>query len=157
MLVDLTKGRQARIDRKDWPIVKKFKWCTTINGTQAYAKAYAGGGRKNPQFVYLHHVIVGKPKKGLVVDHVNGDGLDNRRKNLRIIPWRLNTLGKKVLRSNNTSGYTGVSWVSRSKKWKAQIRSLGRMMTLGEFKDKMMAVKAYQAAAKKEFGIYAKL
>lgn len=157
MLVELTQGKCAVIDKDDLKLIANFKWCVTRNSTQDYAKAYVDGGRKNPRFIYLHHLIVGKPKKGFVIDHINGNGLDNRRKNLRVISHRENTLGKKILRSDNKSGFTGISWNKRDRKWRAQIKTLEGSKNLGSFEKKSDAIKARKSAAKKYYGIYAKL
>jgi hypothetical protein len=67
---------------------------------------------------------------GLEVDHINMDGLDNRRANLRICTHQENNLNKKISR-NNTSGYKGVSWDKWHKKWRSYISVNGKMIRLG--------------------------
>ena len=89
----------------------------------------------------LHRVIL-NAKKGQVVDHIDGNGLNNRRGNLRITSHTGNCVHKIGLASNNTSGYRGVYWHNRAKKWTVQIMIYGRKINLGYYTDKQLAIKA---------------
>ncbi|MFA6118161.1 MAG: HNH endonuclease [Sphingomonas sp.] len=90
------------------------------------------------------------------IDHINGNGLDNRRSNLRGATQRQNlqNAGRRV---DNTSGFKGVYYSQASKKWAAQIRYEGKQKYLGLFHDARDAAKAYNAAALKYFGAFARL
>ena len=94
--------------------------------------------------------------KGMATDHINGDGLDNRKQNLRICTHAEN-LRNRRLGKNNTSGYKGVSWHKLHKLWYAHISHNKKLMSLGYFKDKEEAAKAYDRKAIELFGEFAKL
>lgn len=110
-------------------------------------------GRSSTQL--LHRFLLGAPK-GKEVDHINGDRLDNRRRNLRITSLRLNRVNQK-LRTDNTSGYKGVTWDKEQKNWKAQVSVMYRNKFLGYFTSKEEAALAYNRKAKELYGEYARL
>lgn len=89
----------------------------------------------------------------LYVDHINGDTLDNRRCNLRYATNQQNQANSK-LKSNNTSGYKGVTWDPVNKKWVAQIMFNRKNIKLGRFKNKLKAHQAYVSAGTRLFGEY---
>jgi hypothetical protein len=90
------------------------------------------------------------------VDHINGDGLDNRRANTRACTHAQNNMNKGIGK-NNTSGYKGVIWNARLNKWVAQIGYKYRGYNLGLFVCKHDAAAAYNKAATEFFGEFAKL
>jgi len=99
------------------------------------------------------------PPKGVVVDHINGDSLDCRRANMRICTNVENVRNSRK-RSDNTSGYKGVSIDKETrlkKRWRAYINYKGKRMCLGRHMTKEDAAKAYNVAAKKYFGEFARL
>lgn len=89
------------------------------------------------------------------IDHLNGDRDDNRLCNLRLATSAQNARNASI-RKDNSSGFKGVGWHSRSKKWIARIRVNGQIINLGSFDDPSVAGSAYDAAAVKHFGEYAK-
>lgn len=111
----------------------------TIKNCYIEWSVYLGkiNGKYRNTTIKLHRFITNCPK-GLVVDHINRNPADNRRSNLRICTQFENNKN----RSNNTSGITGVTWHSRSKKWRATIKKNGKQYELGEFKDKDKAIQA---------------
>lgn len=149
--VELTKGKFALVDDKDFPALSLMSWHHSRHKTSDYAKAWDGS-----RLVYMHHEVIGKPKKGFVVDHINGNGLDNRRRNLRIVTQGQNIQGARG-HTDGSSGIKGVSWDKPRKKWVAQIHVKGKHVYLGRFQDKVNAERAYKMAAKKYFGVHAKL
>lgn len=80
-LIPLTKGYSAIVSPEDYGRLSAFKWCASVK--RAGGVYGVSGGRANRQS--LHHAVIGKPPEGLVVDHINGNTLDNRRENLRFV------------------------------------------------------------------------
>lgn len=120
-----------------------------------YARAYRGisiNGKKST--ISMSREIMKCPP-GMVVDHINGDTLDNQRKNLRICTIGENNRNSQV--EKNRTGYKGVSWNKGGKKWMVQIAPNRTKMYLGCFTDPQKAAMAYNEAAKKYFGEFAKL
>lgn len=110
--------------------------------------------------VYLHQVILErilgrKLEKGEIPDHINGDGLDNRRENIRLATTSQNIANSK-LRSTNTSGYRGVSFNKAKGKYMACIEHKGKAHNLGYYNNPEEAHEAYKARAKEIFGEFAK-
>jgi len=100
--------------------------------------------------------IIVNPFKDKQIDHINHNTLDNRKENLRIVTGSQNGMNQK-LHKNNTSGYKGVHWFIYSKRWMAYIRLNSRKIHLGYFNSKIEAAYAYNYAALKYFGKFAKL
>lgn len=117
------------------------------------------GTRKNSIVVLLHHVILvrilGREiQKGEMPDHINGNGLDNRRENLRLATSAQNNMNKSK-QTNNHSGYKGVVFHKQSGKWRARIYVDGKQKSLGLFATPELAHRAYYQAAIEYFGDFA--
>lgn len=136
-------GLYLLVDEADFDIVSPFSW---FLGSHGYACS-----KQNT--VLAHRLILDNPS-GKEIDHINGDKLDCRRTNLRIVTRQQNSLNK-AKHKDNTSGYKGVHWFKRDKKWQAQICNAGKRYHLGYYKDIREAAKAYNNAAKKLHGNYA--
>jgi len=104
--------------------------------------------------VSMHRQIM-NPPEGMVVDHINNNGLDNRKANLRIVTHRQNCLNSRPKIKNTTSRYKGVCWEKESKKWRALITHKGRRISIGRFKNEIDAAFAYDKVAKELNGQYA--
>lgn len=147
-----SRGGFAIIDDGDYELVSKRKWHMVSRG---YVKSnhYAGGGKANQmtETVSLHRFIM-HPPTGVVVDHVNGDKLDNRRSNLRLCSQKNNTRNAK-LSKRNTSGYKGVFWASHANLWRVRVGN----KHVGYFKNKIEGAKAYNKVAQELFGDFARL
>ena len=144
--IPLTKGKFTVVDPDDFETLSKCKWHVTKNGNTFYAKRNAPT-RKNTTPIYMHRCIIKVPP-GHVVDHINHNGLDNRKANLRPATRAQNNRHSKK-RRNTSSKYKGVNWYSREKRFVAKITTDGNTVTLGYFKDEIQAAKAYDKAAKK--------
>jgi hypothetical protein len=148
-IIPLTQGRYAIVDDCDWlPLMLMGKWC--------YSEGYAV--RCSPK-VKMHRAILelaGHDLTGLDVDHKSGEGLDNRIVNLRPATHAENVANSRK-RSDSTSGFKGVSYFKRTRKWRVQIRVKGKQTHVGYFTDKIEAAKAYDAAALTHFGEFARL
>ena len=156
------------IDEEDWDRVKKYKWNVRVRPNTNYVRANipnpeggfrnrprkdgSPGGTKRESTLSMHRFIMDAPK-GMQVDHINGNGLDNRKCNLRICTKSDNAKNRR-LNKNSKSGFKGVS-PRKSKKspWVAQIS--GRL--IGYYDDPEEAAKAYDEEAKKEYGEFARL
>lgn len=131
-----------------WSIVKK---------TDQITRFYAMRAR---DFTYLHKLILIAPK-GHVIDHANGDTLDNRFSNLRIATTAQNNMNR--CRSQTYKGkalsskYKGVSWDKSRNKWIVHVSVNNRQKYLGRFVDEIEAAKAYNKAAKQHYGEFARL
>lgn len=101
------------------------------------------------------HRIVMNAGKGKVIDHINGNGLDNQKKNLRECTHAENCKNMGQYASN-TSGYKGVSWNKCRGMWQAYIKDNGKQRHLGYFPDVIQAAKAYNKASKKYYGKFGK-
>ena len=141
------KGKYfAIVDDVDFDYLNQWKWCFHSN--------YAAG-RKQGKYTAMHTLIMNTPR-GREVDHINGNGLDNRQENLRIVNRGQNRMNCKKSKNNN-SGYKGVGWFEKAKKWRAQIQFNKKRIHLGVFNNPMKAAKFYDKKAKELFGEYAKL
>lgn len=133
------------VDKDDFYKIKEFKWSLHSTGC---ARAKIEG-----RDVRMHHVLLDFEYKysGIEVDHINRNPLDNRKKNLRLVPHYINALNRD-LQNNNTSGYRGVVADRSRKKWTAAIKVRGHSYHLGSFVNKEDAAIAYNEAALKYNG-----
>ncbi len=150
--VPLTKGYEAVIDAVDVPLVAGFNWCANKDKHVVYAIRTDLSGVKR-RGTSIHRTILGEPA-GMCVDHIDRDGLNNRRANLRVATPEQNRHNSKML-CTNTSGLKGVHWRDDQKKWRAQITVAGKKKNLGYFPTKEEAHAAYCKASQElhgEFG-----
>jgi hypothetical protein len=141
----LAKGKVALVDDEDYVEVIKYKWWLDSD----YVRGWVNGNQTR-----LHNFIMGE-NDGMEVDHINRNGLDNRRCNLRFVTRSQNSMNRDA-NKNGTSKYKGVRLL-RQKYWTAQIKLKGKNIHLGNFKSELLAAEAYDKAAKKYFGEYARL
>jgi hypothetical protein len=145
------------IDATDRDLVSGYRWRPLIGHN---GKVYAYTTRRGVT-IYLHRLVASTPK-GLETDHVNGDGLDNRRSNLRTATCPLNSANSwKPARPDgaaHTSRFKGVSWDKARNKWQSKINTHGTgTRNLGRYLSEEDAAQAYDAAAFAAWGDYARL
>jgi len=155
--IPLTQGKYAIVDPDDYKRLNKHKWHVyrgrkTFYAARSYRKK---DGRKS--ILPMHRQILKVPD-GLLVDHINQNGLDNRKANLRPATAAQNIINRAKYKNRNYgSKYKGVIWHRRYKCWQAQIKTNCKLIYLGSFKDEVEAAKAYDEAAKKYHGEFASL
>jgi hypothetical protein len=152
--ITLTRGYEAVIDAADVPLVDRWNWCAAVTPRSVYAKR-KGERDGEPATIYLHRAILAVPAD-LEADHINCDGLDNRRVNLRQATPAQNSRNSRRPRVNS-SGLKGVSWSKRDRKWQAHINVNGVGQALGQFDTATAAHAAYCRAAIRHHGDFARL
>lgn len=138
-------GRVALVDEEDYVLVSPWRWRAQLDtsGT-VYARARIKG------FLAMHRLILDAP----LVDHINGNGLDNRRANLRAATKRQNKGNSRKTIGHQTSRFKGVHLLP-SGKWRARIVSHGMTTHLGVFADEAAAARAFDGAARARYGEFA--
>lgn len=149
--VALTQGKMTLVDTADLNIVAPYKWYCS-NG-YAIASIWTADG--NCRRIYLHRLVLGLADPRIHADHINGDGLDNRRTNLRRATRHQN-MANQTLSRRNTSGYKGVSKYPRTPAYRATITANGKRRHLGFFATPEAAARAYDRAAVELHGEYAR-
>jgi len=149
----LTQNRVVLVDSDDFERLSKHKWYYHHTG---YAvRNFTDPLTKKRNTVFLHREVLGV-KKGEYIDHINLDKLNCTKLNLRLTTYHLNNHNKNP-QKNNTSGYRGVHLRKDSGKWRAYIVVNRLRHHLGSFIKREDAITAYNNAALKYYGEYAKL
>lgn len=151
--VQLTQGKVSIVDNEDYERISQHKW---------YARKRANGDyyaeRHLPNYGSVQQLatfILGTPL-GVIVDHINGDTLDNRRCNIRKAT-KLQNMHNQRGHRDSSSHYKGVSWEERRNRWLARICVNYRPIFLGYYDTELDAAKAYNEAARKYHGTFARL
>jgi len=144
--IQLTRNKVALVDDKDFEWLSRWKW-------QCNAGGYAYRGEKQ-KHVFMHREIL-NPPDNMICDHINGNTLDNRRSNLRICTRYENSLNLNM-KKNNKSGFRGVYWNKKDRRWRASIQSREKIY-LGNYETPEEAARVYNEAAKKYHGEFARL
>lgn len=158
--IELTQNKVAIVDDEDFMWLSMYQWQARKDRENYYAQKgeYLGkdGNTYKTTTIQMSRFILGIEDSNIKVDHGNGNTLDNRKSNLRIATIRQNNCNLHELKSNNTTGYRGVT--KRNDKidgnmWRARIYlEDGRRKTLGHFSTPEEAAKAYDKAAREIYG-----
>jgi len=147
--IPLTQGRFTIVDDEDFEWANQWKWYLNTSGYAVRVDYH-----QQKRTIYLSRMICHTPIE-METDHINGNRLDNREINLRICT-RTQNRQNRIIHKNNSSGYKGVTFDKRKRKWCAQIKC-SKHIHLGYFDCLKDAARAYDLAAKKYFGEFARL
>jgi hypothetical protein len=144
----------ALVDDEDYEYLCQFRWHSAQQkGYTQYAIRHLW--RDGKRTTTTMHQDILNPSLGMVSDHINGNGLDNRRSNLRVCTASNNCMNRKP--QNGSSVYKGVSLHTKGGKWAARIKTKGKIYNLGHFNSEIEAAVVYNNAATKMFGEFARL
>lgn len=147
-VITLTQGYHAEVDTDNLRFLSSHRWYASGRGGLLYARRKEKG-----KTVYMHREIMNAPD-GIQIDHINGNGLDNRRLNLRVCTTAQNQ-HNSTKRANTSSRFKGVD--RDRKKWRARICINGEKIWIGRYKSEFEAAEAYDKKAVEHFGEFANL
>jgi hypothetical protein len=145
--IPLTQGKIALVDDDDFEELNKYKWCARVREHTSYAERKESKTRK---IIRMHREVLKYIPDGMFTDHIDGNGLNNQKYNLRIVTTRQNAQNRHQIK---TSKYPGVVWHSRDKKWYARIIVDGKQNSLGYYDLEDDAANAYNIACKNPYKI----
>ena len=155
--IQLTQGKVAIVDDEDFDYLNQWKWSLrpTGNGISYAIRGFKKHEKSKIKSISMHRQIM-NPDKGYVIDHIDGNTLNNQKINLRICTQSQNC-GNQKIPINNTTGFKGVQFNKIQNRYYAQITVNKKNIYLGSFIDPIDAAKAYNEAAIKYKGEFANL
>lgn len=149
--IALTRGQVTLVDQEDYDALGSYSWHVTKKGGGFYARrTFSDQGKNRHEFL---HRVIARATAGSVVDHINGNTLDNRRENLRICTAAENTRNRVKMKKNPWFKGVQKSW----RRFRARITVNKKIILLGSFATAEDAARAYDAAALRHHGPFAKL
>ena len=153
--IKLSQGLVALVDDADYDYLNQWRWYAGESCNTFYVQRNQWlRDSKKCRTVKMHRLIVGVTDPSVLVDHKDGDGLNNQRSNLRVCTRQQNNKNRRAV-GVGSSGFKGVGFHSRDKVWWATIGSEGKDFYLGSFKTEIEAAKAYNDAALRLHGEFA--
>lgn len=153
--IPLTRGKVAIVDPEDYEWLSQWKWCA-FKSRSVYYAVRTIGRHSSPRMIMMHHLILPR-KEGFLTDHINGNGVDNRRVNLRYCTRSQNQYNQRQQVRDKSSMFKGVYFCKERGTWAAQIVIKNRRILIGRFASEHNAAVAYDLAAIKYFGEYARI
>jgi len=152
--IPLNHGKFAVIDPEDYFRVCRYNWRCRLDGNTYYANT-SRRIKGRMKIIFMHRLILKAPKHKLV-DHIDGNGLNNRKANLRLCNYTQNAWNRRPAAGGH-SKYKGVTWHNNSKGWYVRICKDYKNIYIGCFDNEIEAALAYDRKAKKLFGEFAYL
>jgi hypothetical protein len=146
-MIPLTQGKFAKVDDRDYDFLMQWKWCATKGRKSFYAVR-----TETPNITVIMHRLIADAPKGKEVDHINHDGLDNRRENLRVCTHSENMRNQRKP-AGRSSKYRGVS--KQGNKWRVELKIDNKRAYKESFHGEIDAARAYDAKARELYGEFA--
>lgn len=154
--IKLSRGKFAIVDDEDFEFLSQWKWhCTTLGYAARGKHIKVSKNKYTNQMILMHREIIAADKN-VITDHINGNTLDNRKKNLRSCTRAQNGCNRNKI-SKSKYRFKGISFDKRYNTWQAHITINGKKKHLGSFKTDSAAAVSYNEGAKKAFGEFARL
>lgn len=150
--IKLTQGKYALIDDDDYELISKYKWHAVKQPRKNFVIYYANSGIVGR----MHNFLMRPQSSKILVDHIDHNGLNNQRSNLRLCTESQNIINSRIA-IKHSSKYRGVSWSNFSQRWLANIICQRVRYHLGSFKNEIDAARVYDRKAKKLHGKFAML
>lgn len=151
----------AVVDEEDLELVKGYRWRPSVHprksNTLMYALSRQPTSDGSERGVFMHRIILGLDPDDPAVDHIDGDGLNNSRSNLRLCTSSQNSANRRRLPGGASSRYRGVTLHRKTGKWQAAIGVERQRIYLGLFDSERDAALAYNDAAVRHFGEFANI
>lgn len=156
--IQLTQGYVALVDDDDYEFLSQYKWHLDRHPHNLYAKrnSLASEGLGRRMRFPMHRIIMKVTDKNIVIDHKDGNGLNNQKSNLRICSHPQNMMNRKP-NKNGVSRYKGVYYDKDAKRWRAGVALNNRTYSVGRFKTEIEAAMAYNKKALELYGEFAQI
>ncbi len=154
--IKLTQNKFALVDDSDFEWLNQWEWYALKDSNMFYAYRHVTINKKQTIVAMHREILRLEHKDGKQIDHIDRNGLNNQRFNLRLCDYRQNQ-ANQILRKNSSSKFKGVYWNKVCRKWQAQIGYNGKTIYLGLFTDKIEAGKVYDKKAIELFGRFANI
>jgi len=149
--IKLTQNQVALVSDEDYDFLNQWKWYAKKSGANSFIAMRGEKESGKRKTICMHRVIC----PGEVIDHKDGNSLNNTRENLR--SCTSNQSHQNRQRTKGSSQYRGVSWSKKNRKWIGRVKNDRRSIYLGSFADEEQAARAYDKTAREVYGEFARL